>query len=70
MDNMVRTADLLRPLDGIERVELLTFHRLGGGKYESLGRTYVARDLVPATKDEMAALSRPFIDGNIAVKIA
>jgi glycyl-radical enzyme activating protein len=70
IDHMVRTADLLQTLDGIERVELLTFHRLGGGKYESLGKTYSARDLVPATKEEMTALSKPFIDRNMTVKIS
>lgn len=37
----------------IKCIELLTFHRLGGGKYDLLGRIYSARDLVPATKEEM-----------------
>jgi pyruvate formate lyase activating enzyme len=70
VDNMVRTADLLQALHGIERVELLNFHRLGGGKYESLGKTYAAQDLVPATKEEMTALSAPFIDRNMTVKVS
>lgn len=70
IDSMARTADLLEPLRRIERVELLTFHRLGGGKYESLGKTYAARDLVPATKEEMVMLSKPFVDRNMAVKVS
>lgn len=70
LENMRQCADFLRPLAGIQKVELLTFHRLGGGKYESVGRTYGARELVPATKEKMQALSQPFINENITVKVS
>lgn len=70
LDNMARTAGILRGLDGVQLVELLTFHRLGGGKYESLGKTYAALDLAPLTKEEMQALSKPFTDNNIDVKVS
>ncbi|MDO8685145.1 MAG: glycyl-radical enzyme activating protein [Clostridiales bacterium] len=70
LENMCRTAEFLQPLSGIKKVELLTFHRLGGGKYESMGKTYTAMELLPATKEEMQALSQPFKDMNITVNIS
>lgn len=70
LENMRSTADLLSGLPGVKLVELLTFHRLGGGKYESLGRTYSAIDLVQAPKEKIQALSVPFADKGIAVKVS
>ncbi len=69
-DNMVRAAQFLRPLKGVRLVELLTFHRLGGGKYESIGRGFTAMDLKPLSKEEMQGLSRPFGDIGIPVKVS
>jgi glycyl-radical enzyme activating protein len=70
MGNMERTADLLRGLSGVKLAELLTFHRLGGGKYESLGKAYEARNLEPAAKEKMRALAVPFTDNGVQVKIS
>ncbi len=69
-DNMIRAAQFLRPLKGVWLVELLTFHRLGGGKYESIGRSFAAMDLKPLSKEEMQGLSRPFGDIGIPVKVS
>ncbi len=69
-DNMARAAQFLRPLKGVRLVELLTFHRLGGGKYESIGRSFEAMDLKPLSKEEMQGLSRPFGDIGIPVKVS
>jgi pyruvate formate lyase activating enzyme len=69
-ENMEQTAELLKPLEGVELVELLTFHRLGGGKYESIGKVYGAMELLPAAKEEMKALSQSFVDFNIPIKIS
>lgn len=70
LENMQQAAEFLKALDGVEKVELLTFHRLGGAKYESIGKEYSAMDLQPATKEEMQALSQPFIDHKIPIKIS
>lgn len=37
-------------------LELLPFHRMAGDKYNSMGLDYRAKDLVPPTKETMAAL--------------
>ena len=41
---------------GIRRVELLPFHRLGSGKYETLGLEYPYRHTPPLTKEVLAAI--------------
>ncbi len=40
-----RIADFLAGLKGIQRVELLPFHHLGAGKYDSLGIEYPSKGL-------------------------
>jgi pyruvate formate lyase activating enzyme len=46
-------AGFLARLERVPSVELLPFHHLGGGKYESLGRAYPSRALQPPSDGEM-----------------
>ena len=67
-ENMEQTAAFLRGLPTcVESVELLNFHKLGGGKYEPLGMAYPAADLLPLGKDELRALAAPFTAAGIKV---
>jgi pyruvate formate lyase activating enzyme len=50
-------------------LELLPFHRLAGGKYESLGLNYKARDFAPVSQEKLAALLQTAVQYGIAVKI-
>jgi pyruvate formate lyase activating enzyme len=50
-------------------LELLPFHRLAGGKYESLGLTYKARDFAPIPQEKLAALRQIAIQFGISVNI-
>jgi pyruvate formate lyase activating enzyme len=50
-------------------LELLPFHRLAGGKYESLGLNYKARDFVPVSQEKLAALLQTAAQYGITVKI-
>ena len=66
--NMERTAEFLLGLPaGVESVELLNFHRLGGGKYGPLGLEYPAADLLPLSKEELRTLAAPFVSAGIKV---
>ena len=49
-------------------VELLPFHRLGGGKYEALGLCYAASELSPPSKEQMEGYRQIFEDAKIAAK--
>ena len=70
IDNMQQTADYLSSLAGVAKVELLTFHRLGGGKYESLGKQYTARDILPLSNDQMNDMAKPFYGKGFEVKVS
>ena len=59
-------ADFLAGLARVPAVELLPFHHLGGGKYESLGREYPSRNIQPPTDEAMAGFLRPFLERGIA----
>lgn len=41
---------------GIERVELLPFHRLGSAKYEAMGLEYAYKTQQPLTKDDLGKI--------------
>jgi len=69
-EDMEKIAMLVKPLEGVKLVELLSFHKLGGGKYEQLGMAYEAEALVPPTVWEMEELSRPFEANGQVVKIS
>ena len=43
-------------LPGVERYELLPYHRLGRGKYRNIGREYQLGDIVPPSKEKMKEL--------------
>ena len=58
-----RAARFLLGIKGIERVELLPYHRLGEGKYARLEMEYKLPDLQPPEKEHMNEIAdwmRPF----------
>jgi pyruvate formate lyase activating enzyme len=63
-----RIADFLASMPGIARVDLLPFHHLGAGKYESLGLEYPSRLLQPPRDSRMNDLVRLFTERGLAVQ--
>ena len=62
-EDILRTARFLADINGIERVQLLPYHKLGESKYARLGKEYKLRTLEPPGRDQMeeiAAWIRPF----------
>ena len=43
-------------LNGVKKMHILPYHRLGQDKYEGLGREYLMGDAVPPTKEHMLKL--------------
>ena len=54
--NIRAIAQFIKPIQGISKVELLPFHRLGSGKYTSLSLSYGANDLNPPSDETMERL--------------
>ena len=53
-------AGFLAGLKGIQRVELLPFHHLGAGKYDSLGLAYPGKGLHVPAEDQMVHFTELF----------
>lgn len=65
---MEKIALLLKDLGNIKHVELLPFHNLGEGKYDSLGYEYKAKGYHPPQADYMDSLVKIFKDRGLEVK--
>lgn len=67
-DNVRRTAALARSL-GVERVDLLPYHRLGEPKYTRLDRRYVLAGTNAPSEDRVAAARRIIDSYGLAVRV-
>jgi glycyl-radical enzyme activating protein len=65
---ITQIANFLAPLKGIQWVELLPFHTLGSEKYESLGRDYPAKGLVPPAKQLLNEFMTIFAEKGISAR--
>ena len=62
-------ANFIKGLDYIELVELLPFHQLGSGKYENLGKKYIAKDFSLLNKAEIRKIKNVFIKKGLKVVV-
>jgi pyruvate formate lyase activating enzyme len=70
IDNIVRTAELIKSLEGDPRqVSLLPYHNIASKKYEKLGETYQNDDLSEPESDRIADIINIFRDNGIAAKV-
>jgi len=60
VEEMDRIAAFLESIGKVELIELLPFHHLGGGKFESLGQEYRAKNLKPPSNGKMNELVELF----------
>ena len=52
-DGLRRTADFIRSLNNVQRVEVLPYHALGLFKWQKLGIPYPLPDAVPPTAEQV-----------------
>ena len=53
MEDLMAVGDLLSRTRPGAKFELLPYHRLGEGKYEKLGRTYLLKEIAPPRPDQL-----------------
>jgi len=53
LDALAGLVKELRELGEVKEVEILPYHRIGMGKYSSLGRGYSLSDLMPQSKEQL-----------------
>lgn len=56
-------------MTGAQCVDLLSFHRLGAGKYNALGKVYSCSKIDPPSNERMLALKEIFINNGFSCKI-
>lgn len=57
-DALGRTADFIRTLGNVEKVEVLPYHSFGAYKWDTLGIPYSLRDTEPPTKERVENAQR------------
>lgn len=67
-NDMEEVAALVRDLANIDLIELMPFHRLGKGKYESLGLEYACKDYETPSSEHMSRLVKVFTDRGLVCK--
>jgi pyruvate formate lyase activating enzyme len=71
MPNIKETAEFLRGLgNNAPRIELMPYHRLGKGKYESLDRQYRLSGVLSPQPDEVESAKKAFEDNDIICMIS
>ena len=58
LDAFATLVKELKALGRVQQVELLPYHRIGSGKYASLGRSYELTEVVPHTKEQLQGIVR------------
>jgi len=69
INELERIADFVLKLQYIKSVELLPFHQMAGGKYESLGMLYKAGDIKVPEHKSMLEFVRMFSELGINAKV-
>ncbi len=59
-EEMECVAAYLKNTAGVEKVELLPFHPLGEGKYDSLGKPYRCSSIAAPDADQVAQITQLF----------
>ncbi len=69
--NIRATADFLRGLGPkAQRIELMPYHRLGTGKYESLGKIYTLNELNVPAPEGIERVKRAFTEAGMACTVS
>ncbi len=62
LKNIGATADFVGNIEGdnVQGIELMPYHRMGMGKYESLDRQYALKDVKPSGLDHVESIRQEF----------
>jgi pyruvate formate lyase activating enzyme len=69
VENITRTAQFMKSLGNSAAIELLPYHRLGIGKYQTLGRSYPGEDFVTPSSEEVESVRCIFEEYGISCTV-
>lgn len=65
IDSAKSLAEFIKPMNNVEKVELLPYHELGKHKWEALGEEYQLSHISPPSRDTMEQIKQIFLDAGI-----
>lgn len=69
--NIDETAEFLRKMRAASRrIEIMPYHRLGKGKYDSLGKNYTMDGLVPPAQEQIDMVKKAFENKGITCTVS
>lgn len=69
VEEIEKIATFIKELDSVECTELLNFHQLGSGKYKSLGKEYLSKEVKPLSREEMKKIREKFLKKTLKIKV-
>lgn len=60
LDDVRRLAEFIAPMDNVEKVELLPYHKLGAHKWAAYGDPYLLEKVEPPSRESMEAIKAVF----------
>lgn len=61
----VALAEFIKPMNNVEKVELLPYHQLGAHKWQAFGETYSLSHVSPPSSETMEMIKNVFIERGI-----
>ena len=68
-ENVEAAAQIIYPLNNIEGIDLLTYHKLAGEKYKKLGKEYRMKHVDTVNKEQLEAVKNVFEHYGFTVNI-
>lgn len=69
-DNVEAIAEIVKKLDGVERLEILPFHQMGRAKWDATGEPYLLGDTEPPGRELIARVKSQFEAHGLKVWVA
>jgi len=68
LDALASLVNELKGIGRVQEVELLPYHRIGSGKYASLGKSYDLSAVVPHTKEQLQGIVRYLRERGVEIR--
>ncbi len=65
IDSARRLAEFIKPMNNVEKIELLPYHQLGNHKWEAMGEEYQLNTISPPSSDTMEQIKAVFIEAGL-----
>ncbi|MHA1380211.1 MAG: glycyl-radical enzyme activating protein [Candidatus Helarchaeota archaeon] len=68
-DNIRKTGEFVKELEGVNEINIIPFHRLGESKYEHLDREWLVGDIKPPSQEKLEEVKKILESYGLKVKI-